>query len=176
MAGDQVAATARLRAAALGYRASWEAAPPRSYGRLIGMLKAAVLAIVVEAVIRIGNRALKNRALIALAAAAFIGIFFFAVPFPVIIVAATLLGFANHFYLAAPPREDDSPVAATQHREESLLGDGVLEHSRATVGRTLGVATMWLSLWLIPVGALVVALGTDNVFSQIAIFFSNWRW
>ena len=44
MAGDRVAAAGRLRAAAAGYRASWEAAPPRSYGRLIGMLKAAVLA------------------------------------------------------------------------------------------------------------------------------------
>ena len=44
MAGDRVAATGRLRAAAAGYRASWEVAPPRSYGRLIGMLKAAVLA------------------------------------------------------------------------------------------------------------------------------------
>ena len=55
-------------------------------------LKAAVLAIVVEAVIRIGKRALKSRALIALAAAAFVGIFFFAVPFPVIILAAGLLG------------------------------------------------------------------------------------
>src|ERR1700755_823653 len=45
-------------------------------------LKAAVLAIVVEAVVRIGKRALKNRVMIALAAAAFIGIFFFDVPFP----------------------------------------------------------------------------------------------
>jgi chromate transporter len=136
-------------------------------------LKAAVLAIVVEAVIRIGKRALKSRALVVLAAAAFIGIFFFAVPFPGIILTAALLGFASHFYPAALPREDDQLVAAAQHGEESLLGDGVLEHSRATVGRTLGVATVWLSLWLIPVAALVVALGTDNVFSQTAIFFSK---
>src|SRR6187455_892484 len=55
-------------------------------------LKAAVLAIVIEAVVRIGKRALKSRSLVALAAAAFIGIFFFAVPFPVVILAAALLG------------------------------------------------------------------------------------
>ena len=55
-------------------------------------LKAAVLAIVIEAVIRIGKRALKTRSLMALAAAAFVGIFFFAVPFPLIILAAALLG------------------------------------------------------------------------------------
>ena len=56
-------------------------------------LKAAVLAIVVEAVVRIGKRALKNRALIGLAAAAFVGIFFFNVPFPVIVFGAALIGF-----------------------------------------------------------------------------------
>src|SRR5919201_2077467 len=60
-------------------------------------LKAAVLAIVVEAVIRIGKRALKSRASIALAAAAFIGIFFFAVPFPIIILTAAILGFTGYF-------------------------------------------------------------------------------
>src|SRR6202051_1952727 len=58
-------------------------------------LKAAVLAIVLEAVFRIGKRALKNNAMLALAAAAFIGIFFFAVPFPIIIFGAALIGFVG---------------------------------------------------------------------------------
>src|SRR6059036_1377621 len=58
-------------------------------------LKAAVLAIVLEAVFRIGKRALKNNAMRALAAAAFVGIFFFAVPFPIIIFGAALIGFAG---------------------------------------------------------------------------------
>src|SRR6516165_7807658 len=58
-------------------------------------LKAAVLAIVLEAVFRIGKRALKNNVMIALAAAAFVGIFFFNVPFPIIILAAALIGFAG---------------------------------------------------------------------------------
>src|SRR4051794_29192993 len=56
-------------------------------------LKAAVLAIVVQAVVRIGRRALANNAMIALAASAFIGIFFFAVPFPIIVFGAALIGF-----------------------------------------------------------------------------------
>src|SRR4051812_28933775 len=56
-------------------------------------LKAAVLAVVLEAVVRVGRRALKSRALIAIAALAFIGIFFFALPFPLIILAAALIGF-----------------------------------------------------------------------------------
>src|SRR6266571_1465886 len=56
-------------------------------------LKAAVLAIVLEAVFRIGKRSLKNNAMVALAAAAFVGIFFFSVPFPIIIFGAALIGF-----------------------------------------------------------------------------------
>src|SRR3982074_2492336 len=56
-------------------------------------LKAAVLAIVLEAVVRIGKRALKNNVLVALAAAAFVGIFFFDIPFPVIVFGAALIGF-----------------------------------------------------------------------------------
>src|SRR4051812_39127912 len=56
-------------------------------------LKAAVLAIVLEAVFRIGKRSLKNNAMIAIAAAAFVGIFFLGVPFPVIIFGAALIGF-----------------------------------------------------------------------------------
>ncbi len=56
-------------------------------------LKAAVLAIVVEAVVRIGKRALKNNALRLLAAAAFIGIFLFGIPFPIIILGAAAIGF-----------------------------------------------------------------------------------
>ena len=56
-------------------------------------LKAAVLAIVLEAVFRIGKRSLKNNVMLALAAAAFIGIFFFGIPFPLIILGAALIGF-----------------------------------------------------------------------------------
>src|SRR5256714_6085384 len=54
-------------------------------------LKAAVLAIVVQAVVRVGKRALRNRLMIALAAIAFVAIFFFNVPFPIIIIAAGII-------------------------------------------------------------------------------------
>src|SRR5207249_6188680 len=58
-------------------------------------LKAAVLAVVVEAVVRIGRRVLKNAAMIAIAALAFAGIFFFDVPFPLIVLGAGLVGFVG---------------------------------------------------------------------------------
>src|SRR6266542_5450178 len=56
-------------------------------------LKAAVLAIVIEALVRIGKRALKNNVMIALAAIAFMGIFFFSIPFPLVVLSAALIGF-----------------------------------------------------------------------------------
>src|SRR4051812_4540515 len=61
-------------------------------------LKAAVLAIVVEAVVRVGKRALKNNLMIALAAAAFFGIFFLGVPFPIIVFGAMLIGFLGGWF------------------------------------------------------------------------------
>src|SRR5262249_41014812 len=82
-------------------------------------LKAAVLAIVVEAVIRIGKRALKSRFLVVLAAAAFVGIFFFAVPFPVIILAAALLGFSGIIRTVPPAHRSAESVSGQV--QQSLL-------------------------------------------------------
>ncbi len=134
-------------------------------------LKAAVLAIVIEAVIRIGKRALKSRSLMALAAAAFVGIFFFAVPFPLIILAAALLGLTG--VVRTIPLAHRSVESASGQMQQSLLGDEALEHANATVGRTIRVAACWLALWLTPVIALLIMFGAQNVFSQIAVFFSK---
>ena len=103
-------------------------------------LKTAVLAIVIEAVIRIGERALKSRSLVVLAAAGFVGIFFFAVPFPLIIFAAALLGLSG-VVGATPP-------ASTSEHMQSLLGDAPAEHAKATIGRTARVAAICARIML----------------------------
>jgi chromate transporter len=56
---------------------------------------------------------------------------------------------------------------------ESLLGEDLPEHARPTVARSLQVSAVWLALWLVPVIAIILTLGSGNVFSQIAIFFSK---
>src|SRR5260370_7091543 len=56
---------------------------------------------------------------------------------------------------------------------EQMLGEGIPEHARHTVARALAVSAIWLALWLIPVIALLATLGSANVFSQIAVFFSK---
>jgi chromate transporter len=119
-------------------------------GALFG-IKAAVLVIVVEALIRIGRRSLKSRLLIALAAAAFVGIFFFEVPFPLIVLSAGIIG----FFLA-------KPVAAP-------ASDGIPGRWRqAAIALVVG-----LVLWWTPVALSVLALGTEHVFTDIGVFFSK---
>src|SRR3954452_19195251 len=136
-------------------------------------LKAAVLAIVIQALFRIGKRALRNRIMIALAALAFVAIFFFNVPFPIIIIAAGVIGCIG----AKSGRPEFSAVAhgggGKAAAIDSMLGEAVPDHIRASVPRALAVGTFWLLMWLVPVAAILVGLGQANVFSQIALFFSK---
>lgn len=135
-------------------------------------LKAAVLAIVLEAVIRIGRRALPNRVLIAIAVAAFVGIFFLGIPFPLIVLAAALLGILgarsglSHFTAA-------HLGAGNREIPDDLFGDHLPAHARPDGKRTLQVAAIWLALWLVPVLMLVLILGPHDVFSQLSMFFSK---
>jgi len=134
-------------------------------------LTAAVLAVVVEAVMRIGKRGLKTPIMRGMAAAAFVAIFFFAVPFPVIIVAAALIGYAG-------ARMGSPAFVASGHGEpsqdsDSLLGSELPEHAQPSLGRALRISAVWLALWLVPVAAIVAALGPDNIYANIAVFFSK---
>ena len=114
-------------------------------------LKAAVLAIVFQAVVRVGKRALRNRIMIGLAAAAFIAIFFFNVPFPVIIIAAGVIGYIGA--KAGRPELPPSNMAAAKNAAaiDGMLGDEFPDHVRPTVPRALKVSAVWLLLWLVPV-------------------------
>jgi chromate transporter len=139
-------------------------------------LKAAVLAIVLEAVVRIGRRSLKNNVMIGIAAFAFIAIFFYSVPFPIIVLGAGLLGYlggrAGH--PAFQTGGGHGKVGDTQVADaDSALGESMPAHARPTVGWSLKIAAVFLVLWLGPVLALVLTLGPGNVFSHIAVFFSK---
>jgi len=123
---------------------------PAVDGALFG-IKAAVLVIVVEALLRIGRRGLKTRLLLGVAAAAFVGIFFFALPFPLIIVAAGTIGFFGTKERGAV-RRTPNPGAWRQLTSATLVG---------------------LALWLAPIALIVLGLGTSHVMFDIAAFFSK---
>ncbi|CAN5139650.1 chromate efflux transporter [soil metagenome] len=138
-------------------------------------LKAAVLAIVLHAVVRIGRRALKNRAMIAIAAAAFIAIFVFDVPFPLIIIAAGLGGFVGG--RAGSPLfrvgGGHGASAAAFSDRDSALGEDIPDHARPGIAWSLRMSAILLALWLVPLALLMLALGPNNIFSEIALFFSQ---
>ena len=140
-------------------------------------LKAAVLAIVLEAVVRIGRRALKNNVMLGLAAAAFVAIFAFDVPFPLIILAAALVGFfggrAGLPAFAAGGNAHAGHAGKAVPDTETALGESMPEHARPSISWSLRVAGICLALWLGPVAALLLALGPEHVLTHIALFFSK---
>jgi chromate transporter len=136
-------------------------------------LKPAVLAIVAAAVLRIGKKALKNEVMWLLAAAAFIAIYFFAAPFPLIVFSAGLLGLAGGCLgwrkfqvLAAHGAANDGP---------SVLHDAGAppEHARPSWSRALRVLGLCLALWWMPVLALGAWLGWSHTVSLQGVFFSK---
>jgi chromate transporter len=139
-------------------------------------LKAAVLAIVLQAVVRIGKRALKNRVMIGIAVAAFLAIFAFDIPFPIIIVAAALVGYLGGragsplFRIGGGHGAAKGPVFEDV---QSVLGEATPVHAQPNLKWSLSISGTLLALWLVPLLALVVTLGPENVFSQIALFFSQ---
>lgn len=134
-------------------------------------LKAAVLAIVIEAVVRIGRRSLKAPVMRGVAAASFVAIFFFAVPFPLIILTAALFGYVG----ASGGHAAFATVGhgAAHEDGESLLGNEPPAHATPSVRQALNVSLLWLALWLVPVLGILMVVGSENVFAQIAVFFSK---
>jgi chromate transporter len=128
-------------------------------GALFG-IKAAVLVIVIEALIRIGKRALKTPLLLSLAAAAFVGIFFLALPFPLIVAAAAVIGYfvarkaPNQLGLATKA-ESVAPPAEDRWRQFFIA---------AIVG---------LIVWCVPIALAALILGSKHVLVSIGIFFSK---
>ncbi|HEX2561179.1 chromate efflux transporter [Phenylobacterium sp.] len=140
-------------------------------------LKAAVLVVVVQAVIRVGSRSLRNPVMIALAGGAFVAIYAFDAPFPLIILAAAVIGyFGGRAGLAAfqAGGGGHGPKAATHVDDaDTLLGEETPDHARPNLSWALRIGGVLLLLWLVPVLALGTLLGWNNVFSQIAVFFSK---
>jgi chromate transporter len=135
-------------------------------------LKPAVVAIVVQAVLRIGGRALKNRAMITLAVAAFVAIFFFEVPFPLIVLGAGLIG-----YLGSRARPDLFVVIRGHASVDDDAGTRQETSAEPMAGpswqRSFRVAAVCLILWWAPVGALALWVGTTSIWVQEGVFFSQ---
>jgi chromate transporter len=127
-------------------------------------IKAAVLAVVIEAVHRVGKRVLRNRAMFAVAAAAFVGIFVFDLPFPLLVLGAGAVGligarlWPGHFAVISGHDVDAvaEPAAVGGHWRQSL-----------------GVLAVGLPLWFAPIAVAALLLGPQSVFVAVGLFFSK---
>jgi chromate transporter len=158
-------------------------------------IKPAVIALVSVAVVRIGARTLGHPGQLAIAAAAFVAIFFFDVPFPLIVVGAAMVGvlLGRAYPLAglqqghpeaAPDeqpgelepdqREPDTPNTGRPADDAPLLADDVaVGTARPPLRRSVSVLLLGLAAWLGPTIMLLLLLGPENIFSQQGAFFST---
>lgn len=132
----------------------------------------AVIAIVAHAVVRVGRRALGNRALLVIAISAFVALTAFGVPFPLVVAAAGLTG-----YVVGRRRPDvfRAPAHSTAAPDgpPPVIPDDALSHETPSRGRTARVLVTGLAAWAVPVGVLALVLGRQHVFVQEATFFSG---
>jgi chromate transporter len=160
---------------------SWVYAAFGAVGSVQGLffgLRTAVLAVVLEAVMRVGRRALRNRAMVAVAALAFVAIFFFGVSFPIVIAAAALIGFVGNAARLqsfgtpgggkpAGPKTD-APAAI-----DGAFAREIPKHVRPSLRRLFRIGVIGLVVWLGPVLILWATLGAHNVFTTIGTFNSR---
>lgn len=142
-------------------------------------LKAAVLAVVLEAVFRVGRRALKSRGLTAIAALAFVAIYAFGVPFPVIVAGAALLGYlgktAGLQWFKAGGTHSGAAKAGSEGTAyiDAMFERSVPKHVRPSWARLLIASSAGLLVWLAPLILLLASAGAANVFTTLAIFNSK---
>ncbi len=139
-------------------------------------LKAAVLAVVLQAVVRVGSRALRNNVMRGLAAVAFLAIFLLGAPFPLIVLGAALVGYVGGragVEVFKGGGGHGTSKGAIVHDRDTALGEGLPEHARPNLAWSLKISGALLFLWLAPVAALLIVAGPGDVFSRIATFFSQ---
>jgi chromate transporter len=135
-------------------------------------LAPAVLAIVVQAVHRIGSRALRNRVLVLLAVGAFLSLALFGVPFPLVVLGAGVIGWAVHRW--RPALLEKAEPAEPEDGTAPLLPDDALHEARPSRRRTLGILALGLVLWVTPVAAVaVLTAGGQSIFVDQGVFFGG---
>lgn len=138
-------------------------------------IKPAVTAIVIHAAWRIGSRTLKNGALWAIAAAAFLALFAFNVPFPAIVLGAALIGFVGGRLAPARFATGGGHGNAAKSAVPAVIDDDTPPpaHARFHAGRLLRIALVGAALWALPLGLLTALLGWPHLLTQMGWFFTK---
>jgi chromate transporter len=147
---------------------------PAVEGILYG-IKPAVTAIVLFAAYRIGSRALRNNVLRAVAALAFVAIFFFNISFPYIVLAAGIIGYAGSHVAPEMFRTGGHHSQSNQSRGPALIDDHTLApmHARFSWPRLVGFGLVGMAIWTTALGLLTAAWGWEGTLTQMAWFFTK---
>ena len=142
---------------------------------LFNGIKPAVVAIVLFAAYRIGSRTLKHPLLMLIAALSFIGILFFKLPFPLIVLLAAIIGWSASYFL---PQAFKAASHKTVHSAEHLpaiIDDDtpIPDHAKYSLNRLLKTLTLGLAIGGIAFYLLASTLGFDDLISQTALFFTK---
>ncbi len=144
---------------------------PLIEGVLLG-LKCAVIALVVEALLRLARRALRGQAATWMALLAFVAIAFLHVPFPLVVLGAGLAGFARSRMGFRSFAAQDAETANTA-TTPPVIGERPLTHVAPSTKRTFQLLALWLPLWFAPVLLCAWLLGTGSTYTQLGVFFSK---
>ncbi len=139
-------------------------------GLFVG-LGPAVLAIVIQAVVRVGGRALGHPALVGIAVAAFAALALFGVPFPAVVAVAATAGWALGRY--APQTVQQVGGHAVAGGPPPLIADDALHGERPTARRAFRVLAIGLALWGLPLLPVILLTGRNSTLSTEAFFFSG---
>lgn len=147
---------------------------PAVAGALYG-IKPAVVAIVLFAAYRIGSRALKNHVLWGIAALAFVAIFAFKLPFPLIVAVAALIGHLGGRMIPKYFKVGGGHGAAKKDYGAALIDDDTPtpEHARFSWLKMAQIAVVGIGIWLIAMSVLITLYGWDAAFTQMAWFFTK---
>lgn len=132
-------------------------------------LKAAVLAIVVEAVVRVGKRSLSNGRLVAVSALTFIAIFIFKISFPIVVAAAALAGMLLLQKSGAPAATEPAASAGELSLIDAFELEGKLQHTKPGKYHIPRILAFGLAIWLLPLRALLLFFAFDSVFVKLAV-------
>jgi chromate transporter len=139
---------------------------------LFAGLAPAVLAIVAQAVVRVAGRTLGHPALVALAVAAFVALAVFSVPFPLVVAAAALIGWALGRWAPQTMRTATGHGSVTDSAA-SLVPDDALHSEPPSRRHAVKVLAIGVAAWMLPVGAVAALTGGSSVFTDQAVFFSG---
>jgi chromate transporter len=145
---------------------------PAITGLLYGV-QLVVIAIVVEAVLRIGKRTLHHSVLVAFAILAFVALYFLSIPFPLVVAVAALSGLLLRRWLPEAFRTRGQHGSSDADEDGEAAVEKTSSGERPTIGRNVRLLGLFLVLWAVPVGAILAWRGGGDVLFKEALFFTG---